>query len=62
MKITKQDIKTLEKIKKMCGDNEDCDNCIFSTSVFCEMQEYPAAWNIGKLKAKWRGKSKKVDV
>lgn len=62
MKITKKDIKTLEKIKKMCGKGEDCSDCIFNTSVFCELQEYPAVWNIWKLKAKWRGKSKKVDV
>ena len=42
MKITKQDIKTLNKIKKMC-DKTECQKCIFNTGD-CLLQNQPNWW------------------
>lgn len=39
MKITKQDIKTLNKIKKMCNKLE-CTECIFNTGE-CILKNQP---------------------
>lgn len=44
MKITKQDIKTLEKIKKMC-DKSECERCVFNTGE-CILQNQPNWWQI----------------
>jgi hypothetical protein len=48
MKITKNDIKTLNKIKKMCNKSE-CDKCIFNTGE-CILQNQPNWWEIDLLK------------
>lgn len=47
MKITKQDIKTLNKIKKMC-DKIECTECIFNTGE-CILQNQPNWWQIDLL-------------
>ena len=47
MKITKQDIKTLNKIKKMC-DKIECEQCIFNTGE-CILQNQPNWWQIDLL-------------
>lgn len=44
MKITKTDIKTLNKIKKMC-DKLECKQCVFD-SGFCILQNQPNWWRI----------------
>lgn len=49
MKITKQDIKTLEKIKKMC-DKIECENCVFNTGE-CILQSQPNWWNIDLIRS-----------
>lgn len=47
MKITKQDIKTLNKIRKMC-DKLECTQCIFNTGE-CILQNQPNWWQIDLL-------------
>lgn len=47
MKITKQDIKTLNKIKKMC-DKLECTECIFNNRE-CILQNQPNWWQIDFL-------------
>ena len=49
MKITKQDIKTLEKLKKMC-EKTTCGNCIFNKGLECILQNQPNWWEIDILK------------
>lgn len=48
MKITKQDIKTLNKIKKMC-DKMGCEECIFNKNK-CILQNQPNCWELEKVK------------
>lgn len=43
MKITKQDIKTLNKIKKICNKSE-CKDCIFNINKSCMLQNQPNWW------------------
>lgn len=47
MKITKQDIKTLNKIKKMC-DKMGCEECIFNKNK-CILQNQPNWWELEKV-------------
>lgn len=47
MKITKQDIKTLSKIKKIC-DKIDCEECIFNKNG-CILQNQPNWWDLDKI-------------
>ena len=49
MKITKQDIKTLEKLKKMCNKIE-CKDCLFNINRSCMLQNQPNWWELEKLK------------
>ena len=49
MKLTKQDIKTLEKIKKIC-DKTECGNCIFNNGNECIMQNQPNWWELDSIK------------
>ena len=51
MKITKQDIKTLNKIKKIC-DRLDCENCLFNDAQNknCILQNQPNWWNLDMIK------------
>ena len=44
MKITKQDIKTLNKIKKIC-DKTSCEKCVFNKQS-CILQNQPNWWKI----------------
>ena len=48
MKITKADIKTLNKIKEMCNKIE-CGECIFNTGG-CLLQNQPNWWQTELLK------------
>lgn len=49
MKITKQDIKTLSKIKKMC-DKLDCEECIFNyQNRSCILDNQPNWWDLEKV-------------
>ena len=49
MKLTKQDIKTLNKIKKLC-DKAECEQCVFYRkdhfSTYCSLQQQPNWWNL----------------
>ena len=45
MKLTKQDIKTLEKIKKM-RDKTQCLKCIFCQEKECILQNQPNWWQL----------------
>lgn len=47
MKITKQDIKTLNKIKKIC-DKMNCEECIFNKNK-CILQNQPNWWELEKV-------------
>lgn len=47
MRITKQDIKTLNKIKKLC-DKLECTECIFNNKE-CILQNPPNDWRIEKI-------------
>lgn len=47
MKITKQDIKTLSKIKKIC-DRLGCEKCIFNKNK-CILQNQPNWWELEKV-------------
>ena len=53
MKITKQDIKTLKKIKKMC-DKLECTECIFNTGK-CILQNQPNWWQIDLVEKRNEG-------
>ena len=52
MKLTKQDIKTLNKIKKLC-DKAECKECAFYRkdhfSTYCSLQQQPNWWNLDYL-------------
>ena len=49
MKLTKQDLKTLNKIKKLC-DKAECEQCVFYRkdhfSRYCSLQQQPNWWNL----------------
>ena len=45
MKLTKQDIKTLEKMKKMC-DKTQCEDCIFCQGKECILQNQQNWWHL----------------
>ncbi len=50
MKITKQDIKTLQKIKKICG-NMQCEECMFNIkNKECILQNQPNWWHLELVK------------
>ena len=48
MKITKQDIKTLNKIKKRC-EKLGCEQCIFNVGE-CILKNQPNWWEIEVIK------------
>lgn len=45
MKITKQDIKTLRKIKSMC-ENTECENCRLALDRDCLLCDMPCWWHL----------------
>lgn len=47
MKITKQDIKTLNKIKKLC-DKTCCEECLFNSDS-CILQNQPNWWDLERV-------------
>ena len=47
MKITKQDIKTLNKIKKLCNKT-DCEECLFNSDS-CILQNQPNWWDLESI-------------
>lgn len=50
MKLTKQDIKTLEKIKKMC-EKIQCEDCVFNIkNRECLLQNQPNWWNLDLIR------------
>lgn len=50
MKLTKQDIKTLEKIKKICKRTQ-CEDCIFNVkNRECILQNQQNWWNLDLIK------------
>lgn len=51
MKLTKQDIKTLEKIKKLC-DKLDCKDCKFNDTnrKECILQNQPNWWYLDAIR------------
>lgn len=50
MKLTKQDMKTLEKIKKMCGQLQ-CDDCRFNyKNRECILQNQPNWWHLDVIR------------
>lgn len=44
-RFTKQDLKTLKKVKKICEKTE-CTNCIFSTEKSCILQAQANWWRL----------------
>lgn len=50
MKLTKQDIKTLEKIKKICKQLQ-CEDCKFNIkNRECILQNQPNWWHLDVIK------------
>lgn len=47
MKITKQDIKTLNKIKKLC-DKTGCEECLFNSDS-CILRNQPNWWDLESI-------------
>lgn len=45
MKITKQDFRTLNKIKKMC-DNTECEKCQLALSDSCIISDVLCWWHL----------------
>lgn len=52
MKLTEKDIKTLNKIKKLC-DRAECEKCQFYRedhfSTYCSLQKQPNWWELDYL-------------
>ena len=52
MKLTEKDIKTLNKIKKLC-DRAECEECQFYRedhfSTYCSLQKQPNWWELDYL-------------
>lgn len=60
MKLTNSDIKTLNKIKKLC-DEIECEQCKFYRddhyTINCVLQRQPNWWNFNYLQGKLEGKN-----